>query len=602
MGEARPAGLWETTAYYLVLWLGTLGTWLAMDFLERRPFDLYGLPPEELAGNAFWVFLVAWALAGLLSLVCARAERAGHLRAAHFVILFVFCTIHVRFLKVRYGFELLHTAVDHRRWGGWLALALVLALCFVLTRKLQRPLSGIQALRKTVIPGSAALALLGLLGLGLARWAGAENTPPSDRPNLILLTFDGLSAGHMASYGYATATTPRLDELARQSWLFEDFRANANFTEGGMMALEGNFPVPHGAELANLPGLSEQLKAHGYPHQAFFAHGFAQSCARPAMERHLGLAGSRSWLYRGLAQVAPERSLWWIGGLLGDEVAVLWPYGSDYDSHVFWGRSRYPAPLSLSGALDYLEEHPQGAYVRIHLFEPHYPYLYEPAVSQEFGTAAASYGDLLYKTYGPQAEPQAQSLSAQYDRGLRDTDRAVGDFLDQLRARGILERSWLVVSADHGESLSHGFLGHAFDRVPESVTRIPLLIRPPGQSPGLRVPGLCSQIDLAPTLLQALGIPALETLSGRSLLPRVQGGQWGQTLVKSYSRNAVFSVPGEVALYWKQYRLSYRFPDAMRVKLFDLSRDPEAQHNIAREHGPVITDILVRAGLLKRKT
>jgi arylsulfatase len=599
--------LLETTTYYVVLWLGTIATWLALDFLERRPFDLYGITGQDLLGNIFLVSLVGWGMSLVLGLACALIERAGHLRTAHFLVLFAFCSVHVRFFKVRYGFELLHTPVEHRRWFGWLALILVLAFCYGLTHKLQRRLSSIQKARTAILKLSACLATAGLVGLlgGGNSTAAAVTAAASERPNVILLTFDGLSASHMASYGYETETTPRLDELAKQSWQFEDCRANANFTEGGMMALEGNFPVADGAELIDKPGLSEALRAHGYPHQAYFSHGFAQSCARPGMERHINLAGSQTWLYRGLAAAAPDRWLWWLGSLTGEEARTLWPYTQAYDSHVFWRQPRYPAQLAFSAALDYLERYPSGAYVRIHLFEPHYPYLYEPALSQEFGPNAAGYGDLLYKSYGPQSEPMAASLKGQYDRGLRMTDSAVGNFLDQLQDRGVLDQSWLILSSDHGESLSHGFLGHAFDQLPESVTRIPLLIRPPGNTRGVRIPLLCSQVDLAPTLLEALGIPAYPTLSGRSLLPWIRDpglpSDPADTLVRCYSRDAVFSVPGEVALYWRQYRLSYRFPDALRVKLFDLTNDSAAQYNIARDNSRVVTDILVRAGLLKPK-
>lgn len=604
--EGTGLGLAEVP-YFGLLWGGILGSGLLLDFFERRQYELGQMGLLEQAGNLFYVGVLCAAICWFLGYLCELASKAGYLRAVHFALLFVFFTVHFSFVKLRYTNELMKVSPDQRFTSSVIAGLLLLALAYALTRNLRSPLPGVLNLqtifRRALIP------LVALVGLGLLVGLVSRPQPSvgaqgaSGPPNVIVLTFDGMTASRMSSYGYATETTPNLDSFGAQSWLFENFYANANFTEGGMMALEGNSPLAVGPNLVDLPGLSETLAQNGYQHQAYFAHGFAQPSGRPAMEKHLSTTGSQTALYRALARVAPDRWLWWLGALLSEESARLWPYTGKYDSHVFWTKPRYPAALSLTDALDYLKRHPSGAYVRIHLFEPHYPYLYQPELGASFGADAWTLGDLLYKTYAPPQEGDAQKLGAQYDQSLVRLDGAVGDFLAHLRNQGHFEKSWIVVSSDHGESLTQGFLGHAYDKVPQSVSKIPLMVHPPGNTQGVRVKALASQIDLAPTLLESLGLQAPASFSGQSLLPYVkQPTKDRDILVKSLSRNVIYSAPGEAVLYWSKYRLSFLFPDPTKVRLSDLSVDPRAESNIANSHSDLVTEILTKGEYLKPKT
>jgi hypothetical protein len=111
-------------------------------------------------------------------------------------------------------------------------------------------------------------------------------------------------------------------------------------------------------------------------------------------------------------------------------------------------------------------------------------------------------------------------LERAYDQGIRFLDEELGKFFAFLRHAGILERSWLVFTADHGETMSDSasLFGHGV--LDQGVTHVPLLIRPPGGCPGgRRIPEAVQSVDLYPTLVELAGLECRPSLHGRSLVP-----------------------------------------------------------------------------------
>ena len=117
-----------------------------------------------------------------------------------------------------------------------------------------------------------------------------------------------------------------------------------------------------------------------------------------------------------------------------------------------------------------------------------------------------------------------RDINAQYDGAIAYSDDSVGDFLENLSDRGILNESVLVITSDHGEEMfDHGSFGHR-NTLHAELVNVPLLIRPPGGRTGVRrVSEPVSLIDLSPTVLDLAGLleaqPDGRFGRGQSLLP-----------------------------------------------------------------------------------
>jgi arylsulfatase A-like enzyme len=145
----------------------------------------------------------------------------------------------------------------------------------------------------------------------------------------------------------------------------------------------------------------------------------------------------------------------------------------------------------------------------------------------------------------------------------------------------------IILSADHGESFSHGYQGHAGNHLYESLVRIPLIIKMPSERKGNVINMPVSQIDIAPTILDLAGIPAPDWMEGRSLLPLVKGKSLDPRPVYSMQliENRSFGEPitkGTIALREGDYKLIYYLKDKKSL-LFDLRSDPDEMQDISQQ-------------------
>ncbi len=163
-----------------------------------------------------------------------------------------------------------------------------------------------------------------------------------------------------------------------------------------------------------------------------------------------------------------------------------------------------------------------------------------------------------------------------YDAGIRDTDTQIGILLDDLRARGLLENTIVVVVSDHGEEfLEHGQYLH--EQLYEELLHVPLIISFPGDKGaryrGRREKSLVRLVDVAPTLLDFLGLPIPEGFDGLSLVPLLEGGTGPPRLVSSSWLKA-----GKRALRLGDWKLVV---DERGPELYDLAADPLETRNLA---------------------
>jgi arylsulfatase A-like enzyme len=179
-----------------------------------------------------------------------------------------------------------------------------------------------------------------------------------------------------------------------------------------------------------------------------------------------------------------------------------------------------------------------------------------------------------YATPKPGPFPESDD-AAQYLNALHFGDAALGKFLDGLRTRGLDTNTLFVIYGDHGEAFGQhdGNYGHTLAVFEENI-HVPLLVALPGAwHEATRVKRIASLVDVAPTLLELLGLKAPADYQGASLLePR--------------DRAALFFTDYSLPLAGLRdgrWKLIVELGTA-RVKLFDLESDPQERRNVAAEH------------------
>jgi arylsulfatase A-like enzyme/Tfp pilus assembly protein PilF len=292
-------------------------------------------------------------------------------------------------------------------------------------------------------------------------------SPAPQDVNVLILTLDTTRADRLRCYGYDEVATPNLDRLASEGVLFERATATVPLTLPSHSSIfTGKVPPHHGVHdnggfflSESETTLAERFRKAGYATGAFVA----------------------AWVLD---------SKWGIGQGFDH-------YGDKFDLSKFkvvsLGTVQKRGDEVMGDALRWLEEaKARKFFAWIHLYDPHTPY--DPP------------------------EPYRSRYSGKlYVGEIAWTDELVGRLTSWLEAQRLLERTVVVVTGDHGESLGeHGESTHAFF-IYDSTTRVPLIVRTPWGLRG-RAAAQVSSVDIFPTVLDLAGLPAQPDIDGRSLI------------------------------------------------------------------------------------
>lgn len=375
--------------------------------------------------------------------------------------------------------------------------------------------------------------------------------------NVLLVILDAGRARSFGTYGYPRETTPEIDKLAAEGVVFEHVYTPAVYTLGAMSSVwTSQYPDRHHSEVsfsARLPKdrltLAELLSAQGIHTGGFVANA---------------VAGSLFGFDRGFS----------------DYQEVFRTLGSSGD--VF--RKVVPGWLK--------QNRDRRFFGYVHFREPHFPYDPEPPFDTRFGPdgpipKAVRRDSRFFQdvNQGRRAfsEEEREHLVRLYDGNLAFADQEVGALVKSLADEGLLEKTVVIVAADHGEELlEHGWIGHNV-QVFEPTVRVPLIVRFPRGAGlvGKRVPALTDLLDVAPTIADIFGVRGKggsgREFQGRSLLPVLLGAP-GKPAVLSRS---VWDRP-RYALRDERFKYLYDTRTG-EEKLFDLSVDPGEARDIAEE-------------------
>ncbi|MBU0753931.1 MAG: sulfatase-like hydrolase/transferase, partial [Planctomycetes bacterium] len=181
-----------------------------------------------------------------------------------------------------------------------------------------------------------------------------------------------------------------------------------------------------------------------------------------------------------------------------------------------------------------------------------------------------------------------EHLVALYDGEIRFVDESIGRLVEELEQRGLMEKTLLVITGDHGdEFFEHNEKGHGHSLYQE-LLHVPLLIHSPVLGGGFRVPQPVALIDVAPTILDFLGIPLPEKpLEGCSLLGLLQAPSswparpiWSETRRARKDKQALIGRTARSMLFDRFKGIHYQAEDSRPdlYEYYDLKKDPKETH------------------------
>jgi arylsulfatase A-like enzyme len=341
--------------------------------------------------------------------------------------------------------------------------------------------------------------------------------------NVLVITLDTMRADRLPAYGFSGVATPAIDRLAAEGVVFEQAFSPVPLT------------LPSHATL--FTGLLPQRA--GVRDNA----GSPVPDGSTTLAEVLGGRGLATGAFVASAVLAPGRGL--------DQGFAVYNAAAP-PACAGPARARRTADEVVDEALTWLDQRDGQAFMAwLHFYDTHRPY----RIPDEY-----------LRLY---ADP--------YLAGIAFEDVQIARVIDYLERRGLLDDTLIVLAGDHGESLGdHGEETHGIFVYQEAL-HVPLIVRAPRVSPRY-VAAPVRLADVTPTILDLLGVPALASADGVSLVPLIEGSGADPRLEvyaeSMYPRR--FGWSGLRSLRAGRYKVI----DAPRPELFDLDTDPYEQRNI----------------------
>ncbi len=356
--------------------------------------------------------------------------------------------------------------------------------------------------------GAWAAAATSLIHPGPAAIAPSAATAPEGAPNVLLVGVDTLRADHLSCYGYAATKTPAIDALAADGVRFSNAFSQASWTRPSFATiLTGLYPSSHGTvhKADKLPDgidtVAELLHAAGYRTIGFadnvniapafnFQQGFDEyHYLAPALFFYADDATAQLTLYSGLRLVR-ERF-----------------FARSVDVHNYYQPAE-TVTATVRRWLDGAGASPQPLFLFVHYMDPHDPYFVHPFNGEGYARVA-----------DPNPPPAvADTYRRLYDGEIGYLDTHLAALFDDLKRRGLYDRTLIILTGDHGEEFQeHGGWWHGTTLYDEQI-HVPLIVKPPrSQNKAREATEMVMSVDIVPTILAAAHLTLPKTLQGHPL-------------------------------------------------------------------------------------
>jgi hypothetical protein len=335
--------------------------------------------------------------------------------------------------------------------------------------------------------------------------ADSLSAPNMQRPNIILLGWDGINATHMSVYGYERDTTPNLTRLSANALVFENAYPNAGKTGGSLTSLlTGKFSTDTRVifppdiligedAYQHLPGILKQL---GYATAQISMPYYGDAYERNIREGFDVVnfhSENSNPLLQQLAKMGGEGSFYFAGQMIlriQERLAhIFFLKTMDNPYAAVTGEVPWLADSErLEAMLNYLDDADRPLFLNVHMMDMHGPKFKVP--------------HSFFSADQVQSEDWMMDF---YDDAILNSDAYLQDLFDHLSASGQIGNTIVILYSDHGMDW-------------EPLARVPLIFWFPDGQYADRVRENAQLLDVAPTLLDYLQVPQPEWMKGRSLL------------------------------------------------------------------------------------
>jgi len=372
--------------------------------------------------------------------------------------------------------------------------------------------------------------LSGLTGFFATRLLPRLGNSSRDIRNVILISIDTCRADHLSCYGFKSKTTPNIDAVAAEGFLFEAVVSSVPLTlPAHSSMLTGTIPPYHGVhdnfdylDDTNVT-LAEILKEAGFTTGAVIS-AFV-------LDAQFGIEQGFDAYHDHFESPLEDNE---VEQRQGEETTRV--------------------------ALDWLEKNRSDRFfLFLHYYDPHARYQPpEPFVSQFPSDPYA--GEIAY------------------------VDDCIGQVIQQLKELKLYDSTLLIITADHGEMLGeHGEPTHDYF-VYQGAIRVPLIFKLPGRDKPARIKPIAALVDIVPTVCSLLKIDTPEQVQGVDLSPSFQGRDIAEQnrhvfceslTATKYQANSLLAIVSD----------QYKYIQTTRPELYDLVEDPAESNNLVEQLG-----------------
>lgn len=440
----------------------------------------------------------------------------------------------------------------------------------------------------------------------------------ASNPHVIIFVFDAWSAAHMKMYGYPRATMPNLERFAERCLVYHNHSSSGTFTVPGTASLlTGLRPWTHRAYQLTAGGVAPQHRFHnlfhmlaetrrgvGYAQNTYadiFLYQFAEDNAahlphysfninnnivssKPMFKKdyQIAYASFENNIFRNGKGTSGSLYLGMIARLAG-----LGRYASLRRENL----KEYPLGIPSAGGFFLLDavadglietlqtfDAPTAAY--FHVFPPHEPYTPKAEFAGLFGDGWLPAEKPIHPLSRARRSFEELIINRQrYDQYLAAWDAEFARVIKYMETSGLLEKSVVIITSDHGELFERGESGHNSLVLASPIVRVPLLVSVPGRKERKDVEAFTSSLDILPTLAHLTGTRSPDWSEGQ-LLPGLGGAENPDRSVFSIDAKTVSSFSDiqrySISITKQGYRLiEYKYPDYSGYELYDLVNDPE---------------------------
>ena len=348
---------------------------------------------------------------------------------------------------------------------------------------------------------------------------------PREAPNVVLLVLDTVRADHLSLYGYPRPTTPHLDAWKDRAARFAFARSAAPWTLPSHATMfTGRWPhelsVDYDRPLDTThPTLAGFLAGQGYQ-----TAGFVGNTVYANSWFGIGRGFSRYEDAYENVEISPRETL-----RSASLTRELLPIAVDLgllDGDGRWSPRKTAEAVNRDalGWLDHREDTNRPFFLFLNYIDAHGPYTVPDDFPRQFSQATSL--DLIRanRRAGDKSLPDAERYEQldqlgidAYDDAIRYLDAQVGHLLAELDQRGLRQKTWVIVTADHGEHFGeHGLYIHG-NSLYRPLIDVPLLVIPPDGPSVHQVTDPVSLRDLASTVADIAGLGAKSPFPGHSL-------------------------------------------------------------------------------------